>query len=114
MLSLYMDQHVAGSISVAMRERGVDVLTAFDDELAEADDDVILARAKELRRVVFTRDRDFLAIGRAWQSSSTEFHGIVYAHQLQVTIGQAIRDLDLICHLLSEGEIRNQIFYLPL
>ena len=114
MLALYMDQHVAVSISLAMRERGVDVLTAYEDDHYDAEDEVILARATELQRVVFTRDRDFLAIGRASQSSGTEFYGIVYAHQLQVTIGQAIRDLDLICQLLSADEIRNQIFYLPL
>jgi hypothetical protein len=63
---------------------------------------------------VFTQDDDFLAIGRAWQLSGREFAGIVYAHQLRVTIGQAIRDLELIARIMSPDEMRNRIEFMPL
>jgi predicted nuclease of predicted toxin-antitoxin system len=114
MLSLYMDQHVPASITRALLQRGLDVITAHDDGRAEAEDRVILDRATELGRVVFTRDRDFLALGRAAQSTGVEFSGIIDAHQLQVTIGQAVRDLEMICHSLTWDEIRSQVLFLPI
>lgn len=114
MLDVYMDHHVPAAITAGLRSRGINVLTAFEDEHADADDPILLARATRLGRIVFTRDRDFLAIGRATQSSGIAFSGIVYAHQLQVTIGQAIRDLELICQLVAPDEARNQIYYLSL
>lgn len=55
-----------------------------------------------------------LAVYMAAQSSGTAFGGIVYAHQLRVTIGQAVRDLELICQLIAPDEARNQIYHLPL
>lgn len=105
-----MDQHVPAAITEGLRSRGVDVLTAFEDDHADANDPVLLARATSLGRIVFTRDRDFLAIGRAAQSSGAAFSGIVYAHQLQVTIGQAIRDLELICQLIAPDESKQSAF----
>lgn len=114
MLAVYMDHHVPAAITDGLRSRGIDVLTAFEDGHADADDTVLLARATTLGRIVFTRDRDFLAIGRAAQSSGTAFGGIVYAHQLRVTIGQVVRDLELICQLIAPDEARNQIHHLPL
>jgi hypothetical protein len=114
MLALYMDQHVPAAITGALAVRGIDVLTAHDDGLADADDQTILDRATELGRVVFTRDRDFLVLGRAAQSSGVKFSGIIYAHQLHVTIGQAVRDLELICQSLTPDEIRSQVYFLPI
>jgi predicted nuclease of predicted toxin-antitoxin system len=109
-----MDQHVPAAITAALAARGIDVLTAHADGRADADDQLILTRATELGRVVFTRDQDFLVLGRAAQSAGVEFTGVVYAHQLQVTIGQAIRDLELICRSLTADEIRNQVYFLPI
>ncbi|MGE0607247.1 MAG: DUF5615 family PIN-like protein [Pirellulales bacterium] len=92
----------------------MDVLTALEDGHASASDAAILKRAAELGRIVFTRDEDFLAIGRAAQGTGETFGGIVYAHQLQLTIGQAVRDLELICKVLSPDEIQDEIQFLPL
>ena len=48
---------------------------------------------------------EILAIGRRWQVSGCEFSGIVYAHQLRITVGQAIADLKLVAKFVSEGAI---------
>lgn len=93
---------------------GVDVLTAFEDgnhEMADAD---LLDRAKELNRILFTRDRDFLVEGARRQQAEIPFAGIVYAHQLHVSIGVAVRDLELIAKLGEPEEYANIVQYLPL
>ena len=37
-IALYMDQHVPRAITVGLRLRGVDVLTAYEDGSSEEDD----------------------------------------------------------------------------
>jgi predicted nuclease of predicted toxin-antitoxin system len=55
-----MDEHVPRAISVGLRLRGVDVLTAQEDGLRNTPDADLLDRATALGRVIFTQDDDFL------------------------------------------------------
>jgi hypothetical protein len=109
-----MDHHVSAAIARGLLRRGIDVLTAEDDGTADWDDDRLLERATDMGRVVFTQDDDFLAIGYDWQRSSREFAGIAYAHQLRITVGQAVRDLELIANCMTADEMKNRIEFLPL
>lgn len=59
-LTLYMDHHVPRAITVGLRLRQVDVLTAYEDGMSEAEDPALLDRAGELGRVLFTHDDDLL------------------------------------------------------
>jgi hypothetical protein len=113
-VALYFDQHVAKAIAVGVRERGVDVLTADEDGKADWEDVLLLQRATELGRVIFTQDSDFLVLAAAWQIGRRDFAGLVYAHQLRVTIGGAIQDLVLIASLMRLEEMRNRVEFLPL
>lgn len=113
-LKLYIDQNVPWAITIGLRMVGVDVLTAFEDGNHEMDDPDLLDRAGELGRLLFTRDRDFLAEGTRRQRESIPFVGIIYAHQLHVSIGAAVRDLELITKLGEPEEYANHIQYLPL
>lgn len=47
-----MDVHVRRAVTIALRLRSLDVLTAQEDGAAELDDDHLLQRAKELGRVL--------------------------------------------------------------
>jgi len=113
-LRLYMNHHVRSAITQGLRRRGVDVLTAYEDGAAEFDDERLLERAAELDRVVFTHDDDFLGIADRWQQAGRLFPGLVYAHQLSVTIGKAIGDLELIAKTSDSEELRNKVQFLPL
>lgn len=53
-IALYMDVHVPQAITDQLRRRGIDVLTAFDDETQELPDDRLLERVTQLKRVLFT------------------------------------------------------------
>jgi predicted nuclease of predicted toxin-antitoxin system len=108
-----MDHHVPAAITSGLRARGIDVLTAFEDGTAECEDDALLQRATEMGRVLFSQDRDLLAIARRWQHSARPFAGVVYAHQLGITIGQAIKDLELIAAVCEPEDMENWIEFLP-
>ncbi len=110
---LYMDHHVPAAVTDGLRLRGVDVLTSHEDGTSELDDAPLLQRARELGRVLFTQDTDLLVLAHEWQKSEREFAGIFYGHQLQLTIGQAVRDLELASRVLEAEEMRNRVEFLP-
>lgn len=93
---LYMDVHVRRAVTIGLRLRGVDVLTAQEDGAERFDDPRLLARATELGRVLFTQDDDLLQEAGRRQDKGEGFAGVIYSHQLNVTIGQCIEDLELI------------------
>ena len=113
-VALYFDHNVRAAIAVGLRQRGVDVLVAFEDGFAEAEDPAVLAQATDLGRVAFTNDDDFLAVAHDWLKTGRNFSGVIYAHQLKLTIGQTIAELELIAKAGNPEDFRNRIEYLPL
>jgi predicted nuclease of predicted toxin-antitoxin system len=113
-VKLYFDVHVRRAVTVGLRIRGVDVLTAQEDEAAHLDDASLLNRARELGRVLFTQDDDLLREATRRQASEVPFAGVVYAHQLNVTISGCIDDLELIARASDPGEWKQRLTYLPL
>jgi predicted nuclease of predicted toxin-antitoxin system len=113
-VSLYFDNHVPAAITRALIARGVDILTAQADGRAQLDDPLLLDRAQQLGRVVFTRDEDFLVEAASRQRRGISFAGIIYAHQLRVTIGQCVHDLELIAKCGAPDDLANRIEHLPL
>lgn len=113
-LAFYLDHHVPSAIADGLRQLQVDVLTVAEDGRADWDDDRLLERALELGRIVFTQDRDFLVLAARWLQSRREFSGMVYGHQLRVTVGGAVRDIALIASVLTQADMRNRVEFLPL
>jgi hypothetical protein len=113
-VAFYMDEHVHRAITTGLRLRGVDVLTAQEDGRQGDSDDALLGRAAELGRVLFSQDEDLLAEATVHQEDEMAFAGVVYAHQLRVSIGVCVRDLELIAKAASPEDLANQVEYLPL
>ncbi len=111
---LFVDQHVPAAITHGLRQRGVDVLTAYEDGSDQLADELLLERSTQLGRVLFTQDRDFLAIVSQWLQAGNEFAGLAYAHQLAISVGEAVRDLELIAKASDPDDMRNRIEFLPL
>jgi predicted nuclease of predicted toxin-antitoxin system len=110
----YMDAHVRRAVTEGLRVRGVDVLTAQEDGAGELEDSELLDRATGLGRVFFTQDDDLLREAKRRQETGEPFAGVVYAHQLNITIGQCIVDLGLIAQASEPQEWVNCTAYLPL
>jgi hypothetical protein len=63
--------------------------------------------------VLFTQDDDLLAEAARRQETGEKFAGLVYGHQLKVTIGECIADLALIAGATDPEEWTNAVVLLP-
>lgn len=113
-VAFYFDHNIRFSIALGLRQRGVDVLVAREDGFERADDSAVLAHATELGRVAFSNDDDLLGIAHHWLLVGRPFAGLIYVHQLRLTVGQAIADLEIIGKAGNPDDFRNRIEYLPL
>ena len=113
-MHLYLDVHVPFAITAGLRLREVNVLTAQEDGAATLSDPDLLDRATALGRVIFTRDRDFLDEAQQRQQTGVVFSGVIFAHQLRVSIGQCVSDLELIANIYEPADMVNRVEYLPL
>jgi predicted nuclease of predicted toxin-antitoxin system len=109
-----MDVHVPYAVTTGLRLRGVDALTAQEDEARQLDDPILLDCAADLGRVLFTQDDDLLREAKMRQQTEADFASVIYAHQLNVTIGECVSDLELIALASEPEEYRNCVVYLPL
>lgn len=113
-LAFYMDHHVPKAITNGLRLRGVDVLTAYEDGTNEYGDDDLLDRATELQRVLFTQDDDLLNEAAKRIQENIPFYGVIYAHQLRVSIGICVNELEMIAQVGEPKDINNQVQFLPM
>ena len=113
-VALYMDVNVRRAVTNGLRLREVDVMTAQEDGTALRADDRLLDRAGELGRVLFSQDDDLLAEAEVRQREGRRFGGVIYAHQLAITIGQCVKDLELIAKVAEPEDLVGRVEFLPL
>jgi hypothetical protein len=113
-LAFYFDEHVHRAIPAGLRLRGIDVLTVQEDSRRGLPDPEVLDRATELGRVLFSQDDDLLVEATRRQSAGIPFTGLIYVHQLYVTIGECVRDLELIAQAADPEDLSGFVQFLPL
>ncbi|MGF1470904.1 MAG: DUF5615 family PIN-like protein [Rubrobacteraceae bacterium] len=109
-----MDHHVPRAITNGLKLRGVDVITAAEDGAGHLQDPELLERATELDRVLFTQDDDLLVEATHRQRRGQSFAGVIYAHQLRVSIGDCVRDLEFVSMVGDPPDMAGQKLFLPL
>ena len=55
-----------------------------------------------------------LALAHQYQASGKHFAGVVYAHQMLISIGQCLRDLEIVSKASSPEEMADHVEFLPL
>jgi hypothetical protein len=108
-----MDVHVPAAVTRSLLLRNVDVLTAQLDGTTELEDPDLLDRATELGRVMVSQDEDMLTEGTRRQRNGIHFAGIFYAHQLGITIGQFINNLEVLALCGEPRDYADRVEYLP-
>ena len=101
------DEHLSHAVAVALRRRGIDVLTTVDAGLRSAGDETQLDRAFNEGRVFVTCDQDDLIMA----SQGVRHVGIVFAPRGSKSIGQWIECLTLIHGACHADEMINRIEY---
>ena len=112
-IALYMNVHVPQAITDQLRRRGVDVLIAVEDDANELPDHKLLERVTQINRVLFTQDIRFRVLAETWQTQGKQFSGLIFGHQLGGTVGQFVRDLELIATASDPDEWMNMVEYIP-
>jgi hypothetical protein len=110
---LYMDVHVPDAITIQLRRRGVDVLTALEDGAGRIIDADLLEHATAIGRLLFTQDIRFGALAGQWLRDGRDFAGLIFGHQMGGTIGQFVNDLELIAKASEPEEWLNVIERIP-
>ncbi len=103
----YTDEHVSRAVVNGLRNRGADVLTTKEAEMLGASDEEHVALASEQGRVIFAQDDDFLKL----HAEGVNHSGIVYVRQ-NTPVGDIIRGLMLIYHVLEPDDMRNHVEFL--
>jgi len=89
-LGLYMDVHVPRPITRGLRRRGVEVLTAREDDASRLTDPDLLDRATALGRLLFSQDEDLLVEAVRRQRTGQPVATVVFARQCDLAIGRCI------------------------
>ena len=113
-VALYMDVHVPKAITVGLRLRDVDVLTAQEDGTTTFSDTELLDRSSGLQRPIFTFDSDFLIEASNRQARGIEFAGVIYARPLRVSASECISNLEILAKAGTQEDFVNRVFFLPL
>ena len=109
-----MDEQVPKPITTGLRQRDVDVLTVQEDGRSGYPDPLLVDRATELGRVIFSQDEDLPMEAYHRQAEGINFSGVIYARQNQVSIGDCVRDLEVIAKVSNPEDCANRVYYLPL
>jgi hypothetical protein len=112
-VKLYTDVHVNRAIVEQLRRRGVDVLSAIEDECSELSDEQLLERSTRLERFILTQDIRFKALAVQWQRDGRPFAGLAFGSQMRGSIGQYVQDLEIIAKAVESEECANMVFHLP-
>ena len=113
-IAYYIDVHIPNAVTVQLRMKGVDVLTAQEDGTRELPDPELLDRATELGRIVFTMDHDLLSEATLRDRVGGSFLGVIYAHQVRMAIGECVSDLERLAKATESVECGNRVEYLRL
>lgn len=113
-ITFYMDAHIPRAITLGLRMRKVDVVTAQEDGADTLSDSDLLDRATHVNRVLLTFDDDLLAEAVTRQRRNKAFSGVIYAHPLRISIGHCIQNLELIAKAGEQEDLQNRVEFLPL
>ncbi|MGD0090361.1 MAG: DUF5615 family PIN-like protein [Planctomycetota bacterium] len=110
---LYFDHHVPRALAKAARGRGLDVLTCQEDGTSAVDDDVLLARATALERVLVTEDKHFKRIVAEALAAGTRFTGVVFIRG-NSELFQVAESLELLARAEEPAKFQEGVIYVPL
>jgi hypothetical protein len=91
-------------ITRGLRRRGVDVLTAQEDQTSRLSDPELLRRARELGHILFSQDEDLIEEAIRCQRERDPFATVEFSRQLDLSIGRCIGELETRAKAAEPGD----------
>jgi hypothetical protein len=108
---LYLDEDVDVALAVALRRRGIDVLTTQEAGNVQQLDEDQLTFATRAGRIFFTHNRrDFALLHKKAIEEGRSHAGIILSDQLP--FGELLRRLSNLCFHLTQEEMANRLEFL--
>lgn len=104
----HLDESMPNAIADGLRRRGLDVTTSGDMALLGASDEVQLAYATREKRLLITRDQDFLRLN----ARDRQHAGIVYWTERHRTVGQLIGALATLSVDYAAEDLQGRVLFL--
>ena len=113
-IKIYIDEDAMDSdLVVALRSRGVSVITALDAGLIGKADDEQLAFATERGCVLYRFNvSDFYRLHTQWAIAGREHAGMILAPQQRFSVGEQLRRILRLRATTTTASIRNQVEFL--
>ncbi len=111
-LRLYTDENVDVRVAPALRGRGIDARSAYEEGLLGSTDEAQLAKAVALRAALFTHDHHLVEIATERSLKGEEHYGVIFVEMHRLRLGESIRRLALYAEVVSFEEMRNRIEFL--
>jgi len=108
-IKIYTNESVDVAIAEGLKRRGVQALSAKDTGNLGLTDKEQLNYAFKEKVTIFTHDDDFLSLVA---QSERVHYGIIYAHQLRLSIGECIRRIKTLVQTRTPQEMKNRIEFL--
>ena len=100
-MKFLLDQDVYVATTRMLLDNNHDVVRVAEIGLARADDEIILARARELGRILVTRDRDFGTLVFAKHLLG----GVIYLRVLPSTLNSVHAELNRVLARYTDDEL---------
>lgn len=107
-ISFYFDQHIPSAVTMGLRQRGIDVLTAHEAGRCGLSDADQLQFAAAQGRTIMTHDPDYLELA----ASGVSHAGITYCHSTKHSVGALLQALLVVHGVLNRDEMRDRVEYL--
>ncbi len=118
-LSFYLDTHISKQVAIQLRNKGIDVVRCEDIDLEEAEDLQHLTVASEQKRVLVTKDDDFIKLHGKWQANNLKHYGIFFCiYRDRPAIGEIVKFCEDMNELIKgdaadiQQDIENQVYYI--
>ncbi|RJQ16388.1 MAG: hypothetical protein C4560_09430 [Nitrospiraceae bacterium] len=110
-IELYLDEDVDVSLTIPLRQKGIDVLTTQEAGNKRLSDAQQLAFAITAKRAFLTHNkRDFAVLHKEYIVSNKEHSGIILSDQRSVR--EMLRGLSKIVFSLSAEQMKNRLEFL--
>jgi uncharacterized protein with PIN domain len=113
-IRLYLEEDsMSHALVRGLRARGVDVVTALEEDMIERQDEEHLEFAAKMKRVLYSFNvADFYRLHSRYLSEDKEHAGLILTRQQQFAVGEQLRRLLKLIAKVSAEEMNNRVEFL--